>query len=212
MFFLSNRARLLWLLTVAFHISGCATTAKQPNKSTSTLSPSALHQLHMDQTANIQQYTIKGRLGIITKPKNHSARLNWKHAPEKDTIDIYSPIGGKVAHIEKTAEKVALTDNGQKTIEAEDAESLTEQTLGFRLPLSGLSHWALGKPSDTGIVNKMTWDENGRIKTLQQNGWDIQYKDYNEHAGYFLPKKVTLKNEKMTLKLIIDKWSDLPAQ
>lgn len=202
------RMQYLWLV-VALYLSGCATTSTKTNQPTPTLKPSVLHQLHMDQVAGIAQFSLKGRLGIVTKPKSFSARLAWQHMPSKDNIDVYSPIGGKVANIVKTPERVILTDNGNKTTEAQDVETLTEKTLGFQLPLSGLAHWALGRPSDTGIVNAVTWDEYGRINYMQQNGWDIEYKTYTENAGYFLPKKIMLKNEKMTLKLIIEKWSNL---
>jgi len=207
--FLSSRSPLLCLLSLTLYLSGCAINTKQPSVAVNTESPSVLYQQHMDNIGNIHQFSVKSRLGIITNPKNHSARLSWQHTPQKDHINVYSPIGGKVANIIKTSEKVTLTDNGQKTIEAEDTESLTEKTLGFRLPLSGLSHWVLGKPSNIGLVNMVQWDANGRIKTMQQNGWDIQYQDYAEHSGYFLPRKVTLKNDKMTLKLVTDKWTDL---
>lgn len=204
----SSSMRYLWLVG-ALYLSGCATTSTQPSQPISTAPPNVLHKQHMENIASIKQFSLKGRLGITTEPKNHSARMAWQHKSEKDNIDIYSPIGGKVANILKTPELVTLTDNGNKKTTAPDAETLTEETLGFRLPLSGLSHWILGKPSNTGLINVVTWDLNGRISTLQQNGWDIQYKNYREHAGYFLPKKVTLKNDKMTIKLIIEKWSDL---
>lgn len=198
----------LWLV-VALYLSGCATTSTKTAQSGPTLKPSVLHQQHMDQITRIAQFSIKGRLGVVTKPKSFSARLAWQHRPNKDNIDVYSPIGGKVANIVKTPEHVILTDNGNKTTEAENVESLTEKTLGFQLPLSGLGHWALGRPSNTDIVNAITWDKHGRINHMQQSGWDIEYKTYTNNAGYFLPKKITLTNEKMTLKLIIEKWLDL---
>ncbi len=204
-----RRTLVLCLSIVALYLSGCTTTATKPSSPTSHISPSKLHQQHIKQVSNIEHFLMKGRLAIITKPKNHSARLHWQHTPEKDNIDVYSPIGGKVANITKTPTSVKLTDNSQKTLEAQDAETLTQETLGFRLPLSGLSYWLLGKPSNTGLVNLVQWDQYGRIETMQQNGWDIHYKDYAEHAGYFLPRKVTLKNDKMTIKLISDKWADL---
>jgi len=204
----SNLPYCLWLI-VALYLSGCATTTTQTTQTNNASAPSDLHKQHIAHIGQIEQFSLKGRLGIITQPKNHSARLAWQHKAEQDNIDIYSPIGGKVANIKKTAHQVTLVDNGNKTTTAPDAESLTEKTLGFKLPLSGLSYWVLGKASNDSLVNAITWDLNGRIDTLQQNGWDIKYKDYNEHAGYFLPRKITLKNDKMKLKLIIEKWTDL---
>ncbi|PCI60310.1 MAG: outer membrane lipoprotein LolB [Methylophilaceae bacterium] len=199
--------KYLWLF-IALFLHGCATTAPQ-KKPASGLKPSVLHKQHMEQIANIQQFSLRGRLGVIAKPKNFSARLTWQHTQETDSIDVYSPLGGKVAHIAKTPDSITLTDNNKKNTVARDAETLTEKTLGFKLPLSGLSHWALGRPVDKGLVNAVTWDENGRISTLQQNGWLIQYKNYVAKDAYFLPKKVILKNDRITLKLLIEKWADI---
>ena len=157
----------------------------------------------------IKDFSLKGRIGVITKQKNHSARLAWQHMPENDNIDIYSPLGGKVAHIVKTSEQVTLTDSKQKVLHAKDTETLTKDTLGFSLPLAGLSYWSLGKPSNMSIANKMTWDDSGRITTLEQDGWIIEFKNYSVNETYTLPNKVTLKNGQITIKLIIDKWVEI---
>lgn len=206
--FFNSRIRHMWLV-VGFYLSGCAIVSQQPKPAAPTLSPSVLHKQHMEQIANIQQFSLKARLGVITEPKNYSARLAWQHLPLLDDIDVYSPLGGKVAHIVKTPDQVTLTDNNKKVIEAEDSETLTENALGFRLPLSGLSHWAIGKPSNKDLVNAVTWDEHGRIRSLKQSGWDIQYTDYVADGVYFLPQKIVIKNEKITLKLLIEKWTEI---
>lgn len=163
----------------------------------------------MAKIEHIQDFSLKGRIGVITKQKNHSARLAWQHVPENDNIDIYSPLGGKVANIVKTPEQVMLTDNKQKTLHAKDTETLTEDTLGFRLPLAGLSYWSLGKPSNMSIANKIIWDENGRITALEQDGWLITFNKYTANESYTLPNKVTLKNSQITIKFIIDKWVEI---
>ncbi len=186
-------------------ISGCATTTAPP-KPTTSAKPSILHAQHMANIEQIQDFSLKGRIGVITQQKNHSARLAWQHAPKNDNIDIYSPLGGKVANIVKTAEQVTLTDSKQRVLSAKDARSLTKDTLGFSLPLAGLSYWALGKPSNKSIANAVIWDESGRIKILEQDGWIINFKNYAENENYVLPRKVTLKNQKITIKFIIDDW------
>lgn len=199
--------RYVWFI-VALYLTGCATNVTQPKLAT-TLKPSVLHMQHMEAIGNIQQFSLKGRLGVITKPKSFSASLAWQHNPELDNVDIYSPLGGKVANITKTPDQVTLTENEEKVISEKDVESLTENTLGFKLPLSGLSFWALGKPSNEGIVNLMTWDDNGRVNLLHQNGWVIEYNTYTTNGDVTLPNKVTLKNDQITIKLIVDKWLEL---
>lgn len=193
-------------------LSSCAFIQNKEQPPIPNVSAALLNKQHLQAIEAIHQFTIKGRLAVITQPKNHSARLKWQHDMDNDHIDIYTPLGGKVAEIEKTARSVTLTDNKNKTLSADNVESLTEKTLGFELPLSGLKSWALGRPHNQGLASSMTWDAYGHIKTLQQNGWHIQYKNYIEQDGYALPKKIFLKNDKLTIKLIVDNWLDLPSQ
>lgn len=206
------RTLLPWLIAaLSLTLNGCALLSKKPQAETSAES-SALHEQHMTLLNNIEQFSLKGRLGVMTKPKGFSGRVTWQHTPENDHIDVFSPLGGKVAYITKTPEAVVLTNNKGEEVSAQDAETLTEKTLGFQLPLSGLRHWALGKPSDTGLVSVVTWDHDGRILEMQQNGWLITYKGYDMHEGYALPRKVTLRTDTLIIKLIIEKWSDIETR
>jgi outer membrane lipoprotein LolB len=170
-----------------------------------TQSASSVNQKHLASLANIQSFSLKGRIGVTTNPRGFSGGIAWQHAMTNDNIDIFSPLGGKTASIVKTPSEVILTAQDGHSIKAQDAESLTEATLGWRLPLSGLSDWALGKPTKNKI-DASTWNENGWLTTLKQDGWDISYENYTEMNGIFLPKKVLLKSDKVNLKLIVDEW------
>lgn len=206
-------SRTFALCLLAFYLSGCSLlkTQEQPTSDT-TVESSILHDHHMVLINHIEHFSLTGRLGVMTNPKGFSGRVAWQHTSDKDNIDVFSPLGGKVANIIKTDEEVVLTNSKDERISSPDAETLTEETLGFRLPLSGLSYWALGRPSDTGLVEYVTWDESGRINKLKQNGWDIQYQDYEANEGYFLPKKIVLRTDELIIKLIVEKWSDLQTQ
>ena len=162
--------------------------------------------LPISKIAVVKNYSLKGRLGVVTQKQGFSGGIEWQHQPASDNIDVYSPIGGKLANISKTASGVVMTDQKGNSISAQDAESLTENTLGFRLPLNGLSDWSIGKPTDRKI-EASTWDTQGRLLTLKQDGWDISYENYTENNGIFLPNKILLKSEKVNLKLIVESWS-----
>jgi outer membrane lipoprotein LolB len=205
-----NRTLVLCLVTLCY-LSGCALV--QTQEQTASIEEAAiLHEHHMVLITNIEQFSLTARLGVMTNPKGFSGRVAWQHNPEEDNIDIFSPLGGKVANIIKTNDELVLTNNKNEHISAPDAETLTEETLGFRLPLSGLSYWALGRQSNTGLVEYISWDKDGRIDALQQNGWDIQYQDYEMHEDYFLPKKIVLRTDTLIIKLIVEKWSDIQTR
>jgi outer membrane lipoprotein LolB len=199
----SNRffSRSLLAITL-FFLSACAALS---TKQTIPQASSSVNQKHLAALANIQSFSLKGRIGVVTNPHGFSGGIVWQHAVTTDNIDIFSPLGGKAANINKHQSEVTLTTQDGHSIKAQDAESLTEATLGWRLPLNGLSDWALGKPTNSKL-DALTWNENGWLTTLQQDGWDISYENYAEHNGVFLPNKVLLKSDKVNLKLIVDQW------
>jgi outer membrane lipoprotein LolB len=197
-FYLRSVCTLLLFVSIA----ACSPLATKPSKNQAN---SSLNHKHLASLANIQSFSLKGRIGVTTNPRGFSGGIAWQHTIANDNIDIFSPLGGKTANIAKTPSEVILTSQDNHSIKAQDAESLTEATLGWRLPLNGLSDWALGKPTKSKI-DASTWDENGWLTTLKQDGWDISYENYTETNGVFLPKKVLLKSDKVNLKLIVDEW------
>ncbi|MES2499963.1 MAG: lipoprotein insertase outer membrane protein LolB [Pseudomonadota bacterium] len=187
-------------------LNACATTSQSPITQSPT--PIAIYQQHLAELAQIKSFSLKGRLGVVTEKKGFSGGVDWQHTFNSDNVDVYSPVGGKVANISKTASGVTLITQDNRSVSAPDAESLTENTLGFKLPLLGLSDWALGKPTKSHI-DASTWDENGRLLTLKQDGWDISYENYTEIQGVFLPNKIVLKSEKVNLKLLVENWIEI---
>lgn len=135
--------------------------------------------------------------------------MHWLHLSDTDAIDIFTPLGSKIAHIEKSTAQVTLTNAKGERVSAQDAESLTEKTLGWRLPLSGLSDWAVGRPTQAAIEQQQ-WDNAGRLTLLEQQGWKIEYTQYMESLGVSLPQKITLRRQNVLLKLVVEQWTVAP--
>src|SRR5690606_20290584 len=157
-------------------LTGCASfkTAPESKLPVPVGKPAELHQAHLGQLAQIDQFYLQARIGIQTGGKGSSGSTRWRHHATGNDISMLSPVGGTVAKIMTNAEGVTLTSNAGKVLKAADAETLAEQHLGWRLPLAGLPDWALGRPAK-GLVNEIQWDSIGRITKLHQNGWEIEY-------------------------------------
>ena len=166
----------------------------------------SLHQQHLASLSRIQQFELKGRLGVQADGKGYSASLVWQHNADHDDIRIYSPLGGQLARIQKTADGIRLEDAQGQVSVGKDAESLTQALLGWRLPLSGLADWVLGRPLNAGMAT-LTWDEAGHTLSLNEADWAIVYQQYQASQPAFLPHKLSLKNERVQLKLIVEKWT-----
>lgn len=166
----------------------------------------SLHQQHLASLSRIQQFELKGRLGVQADGKGYSASLIWQHNADHDDIRIYSPLGGQLARIQKTADSISLEDAQGQVSVGKDAESLTQALLGWRLPLSGLADWVLGRPTNSAMAS-LTWDEAGHTLSLNEADWAIVYQQYQASQTAFLPHKLSLKNSRVQLKLIVEKWT-----
>jgi outer membrane lipoprotein LolB len=200
-----------WIALIGLlFFSGCASLkpAVESPLPTPIGSPRELHQVHLNQLAQIQQFYLQARIGVQSEGKGSSGSTRWRHNLEGNDISMLSPVGGTVAKIITNTEGVTLISNDGKVLQATDAETLTQEHLGWRLPLAGLPDWALGRPTNR-LVEEMHWDSIGRITKLKQDGWEIEYPEYMEAAGYRLPKRINLKNKNLTLKLVIESWAEL---
>jgi outer membrane lipoprotein LolB len=205
--FLFQKVHAILIIACISFMTGCASIPAP--KSATTPAIQQAHQQHLTSLSEIQAFSLKGRIGVQTEGKGFSGSLQWQHTPASDNIALYSPLGGQVASIIKTETAVTLTEADGDSISAKDAESLTQMTLGWQLPLRGLSNWALGRPTNKHI-EQLHWDDMGRITRLKQEGWDIEYSDYVAFEGKQLPNKIYLRSPKVNIKLIVENRLDIP--
>jgi outer membrane lipoprotein LolB len=186
-----------------------AACASAPNQVRVSADSAVRHQQHLQTNAEIQQFSLQGRIGVQTNSKGFSGGLKWHHLMDSDNIALFSPLGSQVAQITKSSNQITLTDANGKIASATDAETLTHHTLGWSLPLTGLADWSLGRPS-SGPILASTWDAQGLLTTLNQDGWKIEFSNYAEFNGYWLPGKIFLKSDQVNLKLLVENWDNIP--
>lgn len=204
----------LFLLISGALMSGCTTipsapsiTDNQPERSTVSETPivPAEAERHQANLVPIVDFKINGRMGVQTQGYGVSGNIHWSHTKENDVIDLYSPLGNKMAAIVKNADGASLISQDGKTIKAKDAETLTELTLGWHLPFTKLSDWIVGRPSQ-GVVSAVTWDNKGQTSRFNQDGWEISYMQYQSESQPALPSKINLRHPKMNVRIIIENW------
>lgn len=189
----------------ALILAGCASQAIQPTQS--SVPPAALHRFATLQA--VQSFALEAKLAVQYAGKGYTARLEWQHSPAQDSMRIFSPLGQQVALIERDAKQVTLTDQSGKIHQANDVSSLTEQLLGWRLPLTGLSQWILGAPH-TASPFQASYLEQGEPARLMQDQWQIDYDDYRQGSlqgvSLPLPHITRLQQQDVRLKLVIQHW------
>ena len=150
-------------------------------------------------------FELSGRVAVRYGAEGASGRLVWRHSTAADDLLISSPLGQGIARLTRREGEVQLVTSGDKTHSAADAETLTEQVLGWRLPLTGLPDWVQGR-ADPARPSEFLHDANGRATELRQDTWKIEYQEY-EGAR---PSKLRLLRGDIEIRLVVDEWRWAP--
>jgi outer membrane lipoprotein LolB len=144
-------------------------------------------------------FELSGRVAVRHAKDSGSARIFWRHSGDADEMVITSPVGQGIARITREGGHYRLVTGDKKEFQASDAETLTEQALGWRLPLSGLSDWVQGRASAGGAAT----GEVGEGMELRQDGWKVAYEEYRDGR----PFRMKLSREDIEIRLVVDRWS-----
>ena len=117
---------------------------------------------------------------------------------------LTSPLGQGIARLVRANDEIVLTTRDWREFRAADAESLTDQVLGFRVPLVGLADWVRGRPAPAPAPapTQQRSDPAGRLAELEQSGWRIEYLEYEGK----LPSRLKLSFPGVELRLAISEW------
>lgn len=187
-------------------LTACATAPQQPavTKPAKTVIVEPVSKEHIKEIAH---FNILGRIAVQDRGQSSSGSFRWKHWPGNDEIILFTPLGQVVAEITKNEQGVRLITSKLEAFYAKDVESLTQDALGWRLPLSGLQYWIQALHSPLTQAEK-DFNEKDQMIAMRQDGWNIQYGSYtSEQSGRpSLPKRLDLTYENLRLKLAIDEW------
>lgn len=188
-----------------FLLAGCATLTDQPVAiSTVVIEPTTSESV---ASANFQ---LAGRVSVRDSKQSFSGGVRWHHTHASDEILLLSPLGQTVAQIQRNPEGVQLTTSAQKIYRAADVESLTEQVLGWRLPLTGLQYWVRGvnSPTTSAAADR---DGTGRVVAVRQDGWEITYLSFFSpepavSVQAARPRVLALQRGELEIRLVVDSW------
>lgn len=108
-----------------------------------------------------------------------------------------TPLGNTVGQLCRDSEGILAQNSRGETFQAATPEALSEQLLGYRLPLKHLLVWANGEWAAAEP------HQIGSDGVLNQSGWRIK----RERLADGRPRSLLLENAKMTLRLVFGEVS-----
>jgi len=147
-------------------------------------------------------FELSGRVAVRHGKDAASGRIFWRHSNDADELLITSPMGQGIARLSRERDRFRLLTGDNKEYRAADAESLTEQALGWRLPLAGLADWVQARASPGRPAEMRGGAEQGM--ELRQDGWRIAYEEFREGR----PHRMRLTRDDLEIRLIVDRWTN----
>ena len=184
------RSALFWACLL---LGGCAALEQQPAPEGLVLTGDAFY--------------LSGRVSVKYGAEAASGRIIWQHDSASDDLLFSSPLGQGLAHVVWRDAVATLTTSDQKVYRASDVETLTEQVLGWRLPLAGMPDWVRGRVA-AGAPAQTQMDASQRLAELRQFGWVVEFLGYAAENG--LPSRLRMSHGDMELRLVIDQWRSAP--
>jgi len=159
------------------------------------------------------QWDLYARAALRLQGEAYNISLQWqREADDRFEMLLEAPFGQGVLRIEASGPgryRLSLPDG--QVVTNSSVEALLDQVVGWSLPISGLDYWVRGLP-DPRSVSSHLLDSAGRAQSIRQDGWDITYLDYfADSARPALPRRLSIANDQLTLKLVIERWQKTPA-
>jgi outer membrane lipoprotein LolB len=159
----------------------------------------------MQPRTAVRDFSLDARFSVTQAAERHSGRLSWQHRDGGDELQIASPFGQIVAEISVDRRRARLVAADQRVFEAADVQQLTEEVLGYRLPVNRLADWVLARRRDAAGV-AVAADAAGRPQAISDDGWQITY-EYDQDGADALPSRLfATRPGGPELRLRIEEW------
>jgi len=191
------------LLILLALLSGCA--GRATHEAIEGQGDPGLWQAHKREISALDAWQISGKVGIQSPRESGSGTLFWLQRQDYYDIRLSGPLGRGAAHLTGHPGRIQLEVAGQGRYQAESPEALLEQQLGWRLPVSRLLWWVRGLPAP-GSRSQLSLDGASHLARLQQDGWKVEYQNYTEQNGYWLPERLKLYGQDLVVTLVIKDW------
>lgn len=159
--------------------------------------------------SHVSGWDLNGALSMtLPNQSPQIANYTWVQTGNDYRITLSSALSLYQIVIEKQGYSLSLSKNGRLITEANTAEGLMQQAVGWSLPVTYLQSWIIGLPAPKQPF-QATYDAYGHVISLKQAGFTVTYEDYQTTPNHIdLPALISVQNPRLFAKIVI-KHSDL---
>ena len=240
---MTSRGNWAWMALVTLALSACVSAPPRPVID----DPDEAWRQRIDDSYDIDGWEVKAKLAVKTHKRGGQATMLWHRDRDAHKINLYGPLGSGRVILTRDREGGDLTRCRQKLQNLMKQEGQQGQQVRKRpitpirrrnpAAVSGggmagaiihplfqsMRYWLLGVPSPDEQY-ELSVDGWGRLQTLRQSGWEVEYLEYKQYGGRELPRKFNMtalpgmvhsasdqldENDQVRVRVIIKRWLEL---
>ena len=143
-------------------------------------------------------------MGVSGAQGGGSGSFEWVQDQDRADIQIRGPVGIGSVKLQVSGNEddpdVTLQTGDGVILQAQAAWDELEARLGAPVPAGRLRFWMLGLAAP----GEHRWLETPR--TLEQDGWSIEYQQFSSDAGASVPTRMRARSGATNVRIVIDRW------
>lgn len=181
------------------------------NSCTSLTPESSMSSSENDQLlAQLESWSLRGRLNIRRGESSDTININWQQAEEEFDINLSGTLGLGAVRINGKPGRVVIEKAGEAPIIANSLQEISSDILGYAFPASSLLYWIKGLPAPDNRAD-ISRNAEGFVATLSQLDrqgarWELQYDRYQNVDNHILPGRIRLEQPPYRLTFVVNSW------
>lgn len=154
----------------------------------------------------VQQWQARGKLALRNGDQAETANLLWRQAGTTSDLQLSGPLGMSATRIHSDGALLEIQRGEEiRVLDISSPEAIVAST-GWDLPLAALPHWMKGLPQP-GSEPAALEVEQDLLRSLEQDGWRVEFQDYGRFGRYTLPTRLKAERGATSARLLIRHWS-----
>lgn len=182
-------------------------TACTPFWQTKPLAPAeVMWEQRQASLKQLNDWSFRGRTVIRQDKEGWNVGVTWQQQQDHFNIRLFGPFSQGAVELKGDDVLVTMTFSDGESYSAATPEQLFAEVLGWLLPVSALRDWVRGLPHEAIKIDEKKLDEKGRLATLSQAGWQVEFVDYVPLEGNDIPAKIFIEHPQLSIRLVMNGW------
>jgi outer membrane lipoprotein LolB len=183
-------------------LAGCSTL---PPDAAERVARAQLYETRMDRLGALTAWSLQGRLAVNDGQDGGSGTLFWQQWDDSARMNFHGALGRGAWQLQAEDDAAVLELADGRRFEAGSVDELVRTELGWQIPVDSLAWWVRGLAAP-GAYEQRSLDQDGRLLSLSQRGWIIEFGRYRPVGAIDLPLKLTARSADRSVKLAVRDW------